>query len=101
MKWTHEADAILCQMFGEGKTDREMAMHFDCGTTAIEIRRRRLRLLRPSSIRSMTPGAPRDRYPSGPAIDAMFRAAEKPAGYARPFRGWRPPSLISRGEAMT
>lgn len=79
VSWTLENDAKLRELFDRGATDREIARHFGCGIYAIENRRKKLRLRRPFGGQVKAPDAPTDRYPTGPEIDAMFRAAERPS----------------------
>lgn len=101
MHWTPENDITLRDLFNEGFSDRQIAKYFQCGSTAVENRRKRLKLRRSFGSQVQAPDLPTAKYPTGPEIDALFRAAERPAKREIVFTSQAPPSLLSRGEAMT
>lgn len=101
MQWTPENDFTLREMFDAGCSDREIGQRLGCGSTSVENRRKRIGLRRPFGSQVKAPDAPTDRYPTGPEIDALFRAAEAPSKSDRKFRRLPPPTLVSNGTSMT
>lgn len=103
MNWTTTADEKIRACFAEGLNDLRIAARIGNGCTrgAVSKRRLALGLRHAPGCRTNAPAPPSDPIASGPSIDAMFRAAERPSKACSVYRRQPPPTLMSRGESMT
>ncbi len=100
MIWTAEATARLHELFRDGYNDLRIGAKLGCTRGAVAKQRHKIGLTQRRGGPEVPP-PPTDPVASGPDIDAMFRAAERPSKANSTYRRQPPPTLLSRGEAMS
>lgn len=99
--WTPEHEALLTELFHAGYNDGRIAAKLGCTRGGVAKRRSLLGLIRKDCRGAGVPDAPTDPVASGDRINAMFRAAERPAKREAVFNRQAPPTLVSNGSAMS
>lgn len=103
LAWTPEHEALLIELFRAGYNDGRIAVKLGCTRGGVAKRRSLLGLIRRDCRGPGVPDGPAEPVAAGPAIDAMFRAAERPsvAKSTYEWRRHRQPTLISNGSSMS
>lgn len=100
MQWTQDNDDRLRAYFNAGLNDKRIGLKFGCSQIVIKRRRHQLRLLRQAPMGHHT-GVVVSVSSRDAQLDALFRAAERPAKREAIFNRQAPPTLVSNGSAMS